>query len=63
VRRNLAETRSLLLETGLAQLRDRGLGHLTYELEDLPASVGREWALLAVAVEAIVDRLTEPRPA
>ena len=39
-----------------------GFDHPTYEIEADDERVGAEWTLLAVAVEAIVDRFTEPVP-
>lgn len=37
-----------------------GLEHRRYELEDVPDGVGRDWTLVGLAVEGIVERLTEP---
>ena len=35
-----------------------GVTHPTYELDRNDPKVGREWTLLGVAVETLVDRLT-----
>lgn len=48
------------LTEGFAMQTMSGIDHLEYELDDLPDGVGREWSLLGVAVEGLVERLTEP---
>lgn len=48
------------LTEGFAMQTMTGIDHLMYELDDRGAGVGTEWSLLGVAVEALVDRLTEP---
>lgn len=48
------------LAEGFAMQAMNGLEHPTYELDDVAPGVGREWSLLAVAVEGLVERLTQP---
>ncbi len=50
------------LTEGFAMQTMTGIDHLMYELDDLGEGVGPEWSLLGVAVEALVERLTEPVP-
>lgn len=50
------------LTEGFALQSLSGLPHPTFELDDLPDGVGREWTLIGLAIEGIVERLTEPRP-
>jgi hypothetical protein len=50
------------LSEGFAMQTMSGVPHPNYELDDMGPDVGRDWTLLAVAVEAVVDRLTEPHP-
>lgn len=47
------------LSEGFAIQTLSGVDHLTYDL-DGGLGVGRQWSLLGVAVEALVERLTEP---
>lgn len=51
------------LSEGFAMQTMSGVPHPTYELDDVEAEVGRDWTLLGIALEAVVDRLTEPEPA
>ena len=48
------------LTEGFAMQSMTGIDHLMYELDDRGQGVGMEWSLLGVAVEALVERLTEP---
>lgn len=48
------------LSEGFAMQTMSGVPHPTYGLDGFGPDVGREWTLLGVAVEAIVERLTEP---
>ena len=50
------------LTEGFAMQSMTGIDHLMYELDDRGEGVGVEWSLLGVAVEALVERLTEPVP-
>ncbi len=50
------------LSEGFAMQTMIGLEHPTFDLADVGDGVGHEWSLLGVAVEALVERLTEPRP-
>ncbi|MEO6989336.1 MAG: hypothetical protein ABI239_11900 [Aquihabitans sp.] len=50
------------LTEGFAMQTITGIDHLMYELDDRGSGVGTEWSLLGVAVEALVERLTEPIP-
>ncbi|HVW31151.1 MAG TPA: hypothetical protein VHL53_01315, partial [Acidimicrobiia bacterium] len=46
------------LSEGFAMQTMSGVAHPTYELDPTDPRIGREWTLLGVAVEALVDRLT-----
>jgi len=50
------------LSEGFAMQTMSGIEHPCYELPDLPPGVGSDWSLLALAVEGVVERLTEPIP-
>jgi AcrR family transcriptional regulator len=51
------------LTEGFAMQTMTGLEHPSYELDEVDPGVGREWTLVGLAVEGIVERLTEPVPA
>jgi AcrR family transcriptional regulator len=46
------------LSEGFAMQTMSGVAHPSYELDGFDPMVGREWTLLGIAVETLVDRLT-----